>query len=89
VLIGHISRVSALDFSPDGRTLASVADTDMKLWDVATGQEMLTLKCPNNLDEARFTPDGRTIVVLGQPRSFLFRAASEDDVRAYYSAKAF
>ena len=41
--IGHASDVTAAAFSPDGRTaLSGSGDKTLKLWDVATGQELRT-----------------------------------------------
>jgi WD40 repeat protein len=42
---GHTDEVAALCFNPDGRRLATAShDRTVKLWDAATGQEILTLK---------------------------------------------
>jgi WD40 repeat protein len=54
-----------MGFSPDGRRLASAAhDGTVKLWDTATGREILTLLHGSNelLTAVSFSPDGRQIV---------------------------
>ena len=38
-LKGHKAYVSSVAYSPDGKTLASSADSTIKLWDVATGKQ--------------------------------------------------
>src|SRR5262245_49029156 len=44
-LKGHRDCITSLAFSPDGRTLASASyDGTVKLWEVLTGQERVTLR---------------------------------------------
>jgi WD40 repeat protein len=60
----HPGPVRAVSFSPDGRRLASAgADGTVKMWDVATGQEMLTLERghPSGISRVAFSPDGRRL----------------------------
>ena len=45
-LTGHTGFVESVAFSPDGKTLATTAiheDRDVRLWDVATGEQTATL----------------------------------------------
>ena len=51
-------------FSPDGRRIVSGSyDETVKVWDAATGQEILTLKGHTGcVLSVAFSPDGRRIV---------------------------
>ena len=53
--------MATLAFSPDGKTLASGTERTVKLWEVATGQERITLKRGARI--LAFSPDGNTLGV--------------------------
>jgi WD40 repeat protein len=55
-------------FSPDGRRLASASrGNTVKLWDAATGQEVLTLKGHTSaVTSVAFSPDGRRLASASQ-----------------------
>ena len=67
---GHMDRVEAVAFLPDGTMLASGSnDGTVKLWDVATGQNIATLGGYNrtwqqSVQSVAFSPDG-TILAAG------------------------
>jgi WD40 repeat protein len=62
-LKGHTGTVFCLSFSPDGKRLATGGlDGTVKIWDVATGQETLTLKGIGMVTSLAFSPDGRRVL---------------------------
>ncbi len=70
-LTGHTSTVRAVRFSPDGKRLASAGHgklETLKLWDVATRREILTLEGQGGAyanRQVEWSPDGNAIVVMG------------------------
>jgi hypothetical protein len=57
-LVGHSSNVKSVAYSPDGRLLLSGAvDGALKLWDLATGKELVSLIALGREDFAAVTPD--------------------------------
>ena len=60
---GHLDRVMAMAFSPDGRLIASgSADRTVRLWEVATGREMAVLRGhEQTVPQVVFSPDGRRL----------------------------
>jgi WD40 repeat protein len=66
-LAGHGRDLRALVFSPDDGRLASASDDDtVKVWDVATGQEVLSRPAPRSVVDLGFTSDGKKLIAVGR-----------------------
>ena len=61
---GHKQSVWSVAFAPDSKTLASASDdSTLKLWNVATQQELLTVRrLGGSLRNLLFSPDGQWLV---------------------------
>lgn len=66
-LAGHTDSIYAIDFSPDGtRLLTGSYDKLLILWNVATGEQIATLKHHTGpVYSAQFSPDGKSLVSCG------------------------
>lgn len=82
-LHGHLSGVHSVAFSPDGRRLISAAlggRESVKVWDVDTRQELLTLAGTGDfLTVARWSADGD--VILAGPPWQAWRVPSFEDIQ--------
>jgi endonuclease YncB( thermonuclease family) len=67
VFKGHDEAAFHLAFSPDGKLLASCGEPRVKVWDVATGKEVITLEAPEDVRWGRavaFSPDSKTLAYM-------------------------
>lgn len=80
---GHPFGLESVAFSPDGRVLASGSTGMLKLWDVATGKELRTLKgAAHDGDSMAFSPDGKILVAAGAGAEVKFwNVATGDELR--------
>ncbi len=86
---GHKQGIRAVAFSPDGRTLASSSDdSTLKLWNVATRQELLSFqRLGGRPSDLLFSPDGRVLVGVTAPSPdaaglLFYRAPAFDQIVA-------
>ena len=61
-LRGHTKTVSDVEYSPDGKTIASGStDGTLRLWDAITGEHKATFTAHTDLVSVVYSPDGQTI----------------------------
>lgn len=62
-ITGHSDTVQSVSFSPDGlKILTGSDDRTARVWDAATGQQLLTMNHAGRITCAAFSPDGKRIV---------------------------
>lgn len=68
IFSGHTEGINDITFSADGRLLATVSqDSDVKLWDVPSGQEIGTLTShARPINAVAFSPDGTILATAGE-----------------------
>jgi len=74
LLRGHKNQADCVEFSPDGRLLATGShDRTIRIWSVATGQVKHVIAAHRDaIDSLTFSPSGRTIASGGQNGTIAF-----------------
>jgi len=63
ILNAHLSEIWSLNFSPDGKWLASGSvDSTVKVWSRENGNILFNIKQPNGITYLDFSPDGQYII---------------------------
>jgi WD40 repeat protein len=66
-LHGHSATIRALEFSPDGKQLASAGNDAVRIWDIESGQETATFDLSAKL--LAFSPEGDRLAVVANDES--------------------
>ena len=68
-LEGHQDAVERATFSPDGSRVATIArDGTARVWDAASGKQLLLLEQSGDFPTAIFSPDGTRVLTAGDSR---------------------
>src|SRR5262249_47569579 len=69
-LKGAAAEIALLAFSSDGKRLAGCAQKTVRVWDLATGGEILALKGhTEGIISVAFSPDGRRLITWSHDRT--------------------
>ena len=64
---GHSGEVNGVDFDSRGRLATASDDGTARIWDLATGKQLLELRAhEGEVVAAKFTPDGKNVLTTGR-----------------------
>jgi WD40 repeat protein len=65
-LSGHVGYVYGVAFSPNGQRLATCGgDGTVRIWEAASGRQLLRVQAPDAMRSVAFSPDGRFLAACG------------------------
>jgi WD40 repeat protein len=80
-LRGHEHFVKSAAFSPDGsRIVTASSDNTARIWDVATGKEIIVLRGHVQLCSAAFCPDGSRVVIAAFNSAYIWETATGKEI---------
>jgi WD40 repeat protein len=85
-LAGHKDQVSSAAFSPDGKTLATLAGGEVILWDMTTNAERTKLAGPRGYSpggKVAFSSDGKKLGAAWHKDVWLWDAESGKEIRTF------
>lgn len=83
-LDGHTVEVYSVTYSPDGRSLASASNREVKAWDAADGKPRFTYQVKgSNVYGLAYSPDGRRIAVSASKQVYLLDATTGQEVQTF------
>ncbi|SEU44839.1 WD domain-containing protein, G-beta repeat-containing protein [Nonomuraea wenchangensis] len=78
---GLIASVWSVDYSPDGRRLATGSgDKTARIWDAATGVEVLKVRHQDTVASVAFSPDGRHLATASLRTAEIWDATSGSEL---------
>ena len=81
---GHTAEINSICFSSNGRyALSGGSDRSLKLWDVATGQEVWDIKMESAINSVAFSPNGKFIVAVNSAKIKLLEASTGNEIKAF------
>lgn len=77
-LSGHNAAVNAINFSPTGKSVASVSkDQTLKIWDMKSSKELFTLGHTSHINAIAYSSDGNLIASAGTDKLIKIWRANE------------
>jgi WD40 repeat protein len=62
VLLGHHGDINMLGYGPDGRIVTAGSDRTVRVWNPATGTQVVLRGHQDEVDTARFAPGGSQVI---------------------------